>query len=514
MILPKQFNIYMQKIFLKIIKQHQNLFYLIILLCIIFICYFRVIFFPFVHDDFIFAERFEFLPLGDVLLGIIDPRGKEFYRPLSNFYMLLLYKLFGLNSIPGHLISLLIHTINSFLVSKLCMTLTKNNLLGYITGIVFAVSLPIHIDILSWSLAGIQDLGNELFFFLTILFYIHRKNLLSYMSFFLSLLFKESSLILPLILFVYTAFSENCKSFHGLLRLFKKLTVYFLVLIVFLIIKSFGISPLYVAIDHPYRMDIIGTHIIKNYLSYLGWMMQVIIPYTGEIKVIWYILLILALVCGQLIYSWFLGKRNASISLKKIGFLYIWVILALIPAVFLPNHTYRYYAVYSLPPFLVAHLTFGYWLLNVCNKVASSLTHKNMFLEFSIFLVLFSIINSNLVFKQGLYQKVYLDGTNLLIPRSNLVNIIRRDLTINLPNLPANSVIVFKNVDLGAISGASALRLWYQDKTIQVFLWKDLEKDERGYFIWKNFHKEYISRSNLFIFKMTGTKLVPIELIP
>jgi len=485
-------------------KNRQNILYFLILFVIIFASYWRTLFFPFVHDDFAFAERFEFAPFIISLINSFDPRQVLFYRPLSYLYMLCMYKLFGLTSFPDHLFILFLHLINSYLVGMIARKLIGNKQLGYIIGAIYAIAIPIHIDVLSWSLAGIQDLGGQLFFLLTILSQINGQKFKCIIYFMLSLLFKESTIILLLILFAYSIMFTNLSK--SIFFRIKEMRLFAIPLLAYVIIKSLGTPVFKLPSSHPYYISFKGWHITYNIVSYLGWMAQSIIPYQGEVRAPFFRSIVFVMFLTPLLIGF--TKSSNLFIVKNLIFLYIWFLIPLCMVIFLPNHTYRYYATYSFPAVLIL---FGFILNSFWLDYWGSVEKIIIYLT-AIGIIGYFMICSNFVFYQGIGQRIYLDGTNLLIPRAAMVKILQRDLPRYLPNPPDSTVIVFKGLDLGSINYESGIKLFYKRTDIRVIHFGDLKKDENGYYVELSSNKNYIDDKKVFIFKLKGKKLKPIRL--
>lgn len=161
------------------------------------------------------------------------------YRPLTmasyaiNHYV---------NSAPVgfHVVNIIIHAVNSFLVFWLVNFLFKKKFLSYAVFLLF-LAHPIHTEAVT-SIVGRAELLSFLFGVAGICFFIKNNKTLSAASFLLALLSKESALmVLPIILYISVVFSDikigdSFKKlwffslplgFYALLR-YKALGVYFL----------------------------------------------------------------------------------------------------------------------------------------------------------------------------------------------------------------------------------------------------------------------------------------------
>lgn len=139
-----------------------------------------------------------------------------YYRPLMHIINLAVYQTAGLEPWAYHLVNVLFHAGNSFLVFLLAMYLFRNKDQNYAFTISFAAALlfavhPIHTESVAW-IGGITDLSFSFFFLLSFYFYLRAKEKsnpsFSYLSaslfsFALSLLAKEPALVLPLVLILH-----------------------------------------------------------------------------------------------------------------------------------------------------------------------------------------------------------------------------------------------------------------------------------------------------------------------
>src|SRR5258708_5255643 len=132
--------------------------------------------------------------------------GQTFYRPLSReVFNLLMFRQFGLNPLPFHLVNLLIISANAILVYKLSHFFTNKRSAAFISVLIYLLS-PIH-SIELYYLASVQTLFATFFMaFSTISFlsYLKEKKIRSYLLslilFVLGIFSHESSVVLPLIL--------------------------------------------------------------------------------------------------------------------------------------------------------------------------------------------------------------------------------------------------------------------------------------------------------------------------
>jgi len=162
----------------------------------------------FVSDDFVNIEYSKLNSLQDIL-GFLTPIGRLwFYRPVIQILFGLDYSIFGLNPVPYHLQSLVLHCLNTGLVYLLALRLGEGKqLVGLTSAVVFASNWR-H-DESVWWISSMGDLLAAFFILLTNLLFLaylsdKRKGIyvVSIGTFVLALLSKESAISLPLLLFL------------------------------------------------------------------------------------------------------------------------------------------------------------------------------------------------------------------------------------------------------------------------------------------------------------------------
>lgn len=144
-----------------------------------------------------------------------------FYRPLSMLVYSVLYRLFSLNSFPFHLISLLLHITNAYLIYRLFLSLFSQEKLpktiSFFAGIIFIIH-PVNVE----TVAYISSLAEVLYVFWCLLLLnimvtpwfgkcsSLSKFILIFLLVFLSLISKESAIvIIPIVILFITSLKKN-----------------------------------------------------------------------------------------------------------------------------------------------------------------------------------------------------------------------------------------------------------------------------------------------------------------
>jgi Flp pilus assembly protein TadD len=129
-----------------------------------------------------------------------------YYRPLFTVYFTVGYKLFGLWEPGWHLLNLLVHTGATLLVYRVLRRMSGSAAVAGFAALLFGVH-PAHVESVSW-VSGIPDPLAALFYLPALLWYVrHRQEgrggrwlALSIAFFALSLLCKETAIVLPAVL--------------------------------------------------------------------------------------------------------------------------------------------------------------------------------------------------------------------------------------------------------------------------------------------------------------------------
>ncbi|MDD1444221.1 hypothetical protein MEO93_28560, partial [Dolichospermum sp. ST_sed3] len=130
----------------------------------------------------------------------------QMYQPLSTLTYAVEFKFFGANPKVYHLNNILLHVLNSILVLLFILMLTGNNMISWLTAVLFAIH-PMHTESVAW-VAERKDLMYTFFYLLSLMFYVRyldkayrTKYLFLSLGFFVfSLLSKSAAVTLPLVL--------------------------------------------------------------------------------------------------------------------------------------------------------------------------------------------------------------------------------------------------------------------------------------------------------------------------
>ncbi len=138
----------------------------------------------------------------------------NFYRPFMHLAYMVGYKLSGLEPWGYHAINICIHTLNTVMVFFLTCSIveaadaesrggvgSRNLFVGFFAALLFAVN-PINTEVVTW-VASVTELGAAFFLFLSFYLYISKRRYPSAFFFLLSLLSKETGMVLPFFLITF-----------------------------------------------------------------------------------------------------------------------------------------------------------------------------------------------------------------------------------------------------------------------------------------------------------------------
>ncbi|HOY31750.1 MAG TPA: tetratricopeptide repeat protein [Bacteroidales bacterium] len=94
----------------------------------------------------------------------------DIYHPLTTLTYLFEYKLFGTNPLPYHLLNILLHLLNTWLVYHVTLKLSTNKITSLLVSVLFAVH-PMHVESVAW-ISERKDVLYSLFYLLSLLTYL------------------------------------------------------------------------------------------------------------------------------------------------------------------------------------------------------------------------------------------------------------------------------------------------------------------------------------------------------
>lgn len=318
---------------------------IIILLAVVSVLiYFETTKFSYVADDGrLIYQNTDFLENWDNLkttfvspLPVKTYEPVPFYRPIVSLSYFVDYHL-GKPIQNQHLFNLGAHTINTILLYLLIFLLFKNMPLSIFTSLFFAAH-PLHIGSVAW-ISGRTDVIACIFFLLTMILFIKRKDyqklprqLLfagSLISYVLCLFSKETTLALPLILFVWDYISQKEP-------IRKKIIPYIPFVIITILYLWWRVRVIgNLGTGEPYTSSGLFHRFLTVFPIYFYYFKKLILPFqfnfSPRVETVTSILSLKFL--GSLIF--FAGLLGLGISLRKrskeVWFGILWILITLVP---------------------------------------------------------------------------------------------------------------------------------------------------------------------------------------
>jgi protein O-mannosyl-transferase len=130
------------------------------------------------------------------------------YHPLTTLTFFLEYNWFGLNPIPYHLLNVVLHLANTWLVFRLAEQLSGKRLTALVVCILFAVH-PLHVESVAW-ISERKDVLYAFFYLSSLLYYLRylrsgykaQYYLLALLLFLASLFSKSAAVTLPVVMVI------------------------------------------------------------------------------------------------------------------------------------------------------------------------------------------------------------------------------------------------------------------------------------------------------------------------
>jgi hypothetical protein len=308
-------------------------------------CFFPVTKYFFLQDDFMLIEKAA-MRSGSVLSGLSGVEDGKF-RPLTRFvYFISMYKIFGLNPLPYHVASLLIHIMNVFLLYVLLVRFELKRNTALILSTVFALHVGF-LNAVAW-ISCIQQLVAELFVLLAlnsgILAFRRKSTRLTVVTsalYVLALFSMEQSYAVPLLLFLYVYLEAGTEAGVSRTReAFRRTAPYLSILGIYIL---FMVAGREIPTEGPYALSL-GSNVWSNLLIYLDWAfdLSVLMPFAAELRspglTVAHLFIIFLIVYG-------LARGRG----RMVVFSLAYYVLTLLPVLFLQDHRFYYH---NYVPFL------------------------------------------------------------------------------------------------------------------------------------------------------------------
>ncbi|MBP7865131.1 MAG: hypothetical protein KA419_04210 [Acidobacteria bacterium] len=439
--------------------------------------YRRALGYPFIQDDWSYLSALTHLDDATNLARDFDPVGRLHYRPLGTVAFIPLYRAFGLDPVPAHLLNLLLLAGAALLVAALARRLGADRFTAWAVMTVYAAAVSIHLDPVLW-LVGFFDLAGAVCFCGCVLLFLRGNTGLSLGVFGAGLLCKEFLVVLPTLLALTALLSDG--PLPGALRAaLRRLWPHVVLMAAFLAMRALtGLSPFGLPDDHPYRMKVLGLHLLENAGRYAWWGAEALTPFRDLRPAVG--ILLAAFLAAAFLWLKRVEARSAPAAWRRPAFLAGWVALALAPVMLLPNHCYRYYLVYGLP---AAALLLVECLRGLLRAAGAGPRFQKAALAAYLFLL---AATGALWFARkdaaGL-RDPYLPGTNHLVHRAAAVRAVQGYLAAARPRVAPGTVFVIGGADLESFDRDWMFRVLCRDITVRAVGADQVRFDAEGAFV-------------------------------
>src|SRR3989344_5156947 len=338
----------------------EKLFLLTIILITIFL-YVPIFKYGFSQDDFIHLFSSRATNFYQVL-NFFNPFAHFpdifFYRPLTTqFYFFINNSLFGLNPLIYHLEALLLHLLNTYLFFILVRKVWQDKKIALISCLLYGTS-AIHFLSLFY-ISSFQQIGQMFFIFLTIILFLNyqekqNKKYLIFLvlTFILSLLSKETSIILPGLIFILEIIRKPNQNYIELKKLLLKLSPFLLMITLYLLVRLLGFQSIFS--QGSYQLEFTVKNFSQNLKWYILWIFglpEIITTYPSiSISSIKQFtkdsnetIFILSSYLLTVSISIFATLSNLSKHKKLLILNLIFFLTSLLPVLFLKDHKYPQY---------------------------------------------------------------------------------------------------------------------------------------------------------------------------
>lgn len=202
------------------------------------------------------------------------------YNPLLVLIFRFFYTFFGLQYFGYHLVSILVHAINAWLVYLLALrvfaisNIKNQKIWSILSGLLFLI-WPIQVEVVSW-VAAWPHIWMVLFYFWSLIKYFDfrtsakKSNLIwSFLFFIIALLIKETAISLPFVILMLEIYFYSVKNKSKGIKTYFYLPVYFIILMLFFLVRYLSIG-LFFGYYGEHNLHLQIGQWIGNLAVYLG----------------------------------------------------------------------------------------------------------------------------------------------------------------------------------------------------------------------------------------------------
>jgi|WetSurMetagenome_2_1015567.scaffolds.fasta_scaffold06348_3 hypothetical protein len=313
---------------------------------LVFLVFHKSLSYFFAQDDFVWLRIAASVKKATQLFDFfLQYNGAGSYRPLTQeVFFFLNYKLFGLNPVPFHLVTLCVHTINSLLVYGILRQMKLPRMACLAGAIFYGLNSSVFIPV--YWISAISESGMALFYLSSVLLflrYIQEGRRIDYCLSFAACVFalmsKEPAITIPAILLLTYLYLRNTFTMAGFVRGVRLVLPFVAVVAVYL-----GIRFAFVGIvgGGPYKPEF-NTLILGNLWDFFKWSLNdlgLTLSLLAQITQYRFlpaihIAFMLLLACAGL----FLFVKEKRVMLFSI----LWFVIALVPVLPYVHHAQNYY---------------------------------------------------------------------------------------------------------------------------------------------------------------------------
>lgn len=323
--------------------------------------YYPIFYYGFSQDDFIHLFS-SIVHTPQQVLNFFNPFARFpdifFYRPLATqFYFFINNFVFGLNPFVFRLEALITHLINSYLFFVLIRKVWKNKKIALISGILYSSS-AIHFLSLFY-ISSFQQIGRMFFILLTLILFINFQKTqkfyylwFSLLTFTLSLLSKETGIILPGLIFILELIRTNHWDLKKIKSLILKLIPFLFIITIYISLRLSGLQSIF--IEGSYRLSFTFNIFFQNMKWYLLWILGLpeiidnypsisllsLLQFVKDYKESFFLILFFIILIAQIFLGFLLNfKRYKKLLILNLTFF----LVSLSSVLFLEKHRYPQY---------------------------------------------------------------------------------------------------------------------------------------------------------------------------
>lgn len=400
-----------------------------------------------------------------------------FYRPLATqVYFFINHTLFGLNTLPFRMEALLIHLVNSILFYLIISKLWKNQKIALISATLYNISAVHFLSL--YYISAFQQILRTFFIFLAILAFIKFKEskrkslyLSSVTAFIASLLSKETSIILPGLLFLLCLYDQKL-TLGNIKKALYILVPFILTLILYFLMRLTGFQSIFGAGSYESASSV--SEVIQNLRWYVLWSFglpeilstypsikpQSILQFIKDFQSSWIIVASFGILVATSLPFWL--KKN--LPNKEMIFLSMAIfLLSISPVLLLSQHRYPQYLDVAFLGFLPL-LTWPIYQAFFCQKTLSKISYAKILNV--IFILSFITLQ---YFSLKLTETTHWTTNRSKIAYSYLI----KTSNIQTSTTGAETVVFTGNSKQlkelsNALTGKYALLVWFPDKVKNV----------------------------------------------